>query len=210
MWITTYGLLVSSFCAANDSQSFPPMRSPIAVHSLIANWSRGLRLVEVGTRQGDSIACYKRYASYLMAIEISPAYCRSLRLHASATVDVLCPTNAFASSQWVRQARADAITFWLDEHTDPMMVEYLFSLKQQRVLDRATRIWVLSDHQLWEDLQKMSTIISRWRLHVARVENVSFDERSRCNAGMRLSRKRPSRYVNCRRAVGTFSVIELM
>jgi len=57
----------------------PPIRSPQAVHSFIAQHISGRDVVEIGTRNGDGIQCFVRHARRATAVEISRPYCDSLR-----------------------------------------------------------------------------------------------------------------------------------
>lgn len=56
-----------------------PIRSPQAVHSAVASIVRGHDLVEIGTRHGDGMACFARFARTAFAIEKDPKYCAILR-----------------------------------------------------------------------------------------------------------------------------------
>lgn len=187
----------------NHTTSFVPLRSPIAIHSFIANMSRGLNLIEIGTRQGDTVRCYRNFASNVVAIENNAAYCKYLR--SIQNITALCPKNAFYNKKW----NADAITFWLDEQWDEKMITFLLSQKRLGIVKNHTRLWVLADNQLKEDAMKKDRILKTWASHVKQVLDVSFDERELCKNGMRLMKKRPNYYLNCRRASGTFSILEL-
>ena len=57
----------------------PPIRSPQNVHSLIAKTVRGKDIIEIGTRNGDGISCFSRFAKSTTAIVYAKVYCRSLR-----------------------------------------------------------------------------------------------------------------------------------
>lgn len=191
-------------CDENHFSSFVPLRSPIAVHSVIANMSRGLRLIEIGTRQGDTVRCYRKYASHVLAIENNPTYCK--HLHSIKNIDVLCPVNAFD----LRRFDADVITFWLDETLDEKMITFM--LKQKRVgsLGADTRLWVLADNQLREEVLKKTRIMNTWSSNLQRVMHVNFDEFDRCLQGMKNIKKRQNYILNCKRARGTFSIMELI
>ena len=60
-----------------------PIRSPQALHAHIAARVRGHTVVEVGTRNGDGIACMAQTAARAVAIEASSPYCVHLRRRAS-------------------------------------------------------------------------------------------------------------------------------
>ena len=63
----------------NATKDDYPIRSPQAVHSAIASIVCGHDLVEIGTRHGDGMACFARYARTAFAIEKEPEYCAMLR-----------------------------------------------------------------------------------------------------------------------------------
>ena len=56
-----------------------PIRSPQAVHTAIARRVAGLDLAEIGTRNGDGMACFAHVAKTAAAYEIAPRYCEKLR-----------------------------------------------------------------------------------------------------------------------------------
>ena len=60
---------------------WPPIRSPQAVHSAVAELLRKTDAVEIGTRNGDGMRCFARITRSAVAIEIESRYCTELRLH---------------------------------------------------------------------------------------------------------------------------------
>ncbi|KAL3932731.1 MAG: hypothetical protein SGPRY_000584 [Prymnesium sp.] len=60
-----------------------PVRSPQRVHSYLAGYVRGRQLVELGTRNGDGIACFSLAAASATAVELVPKYCEQLKLRAA-------------------------------------------------------------------------------------------------------------------------------
>ena len=60
---------------------WPPIRSPQAVHSTVAELLRNTDAVEIGTRNGDGMRCFARNARSAVAIELESRYCTELRLH---------------------------------------------------------------------------------------------------------------------------------
>ena len=67
-------------CSAIVPEPFDisPIRSPQQVHSLLASYVRGKEIVELGTRNGDGIACFAQSAASAVAVEIAPKYCAKL------------------------------------------------------------------------------------------------------------------------------------
>ena len=60
---------------------WPPIRSPQAVHSAVAELLRKTDAVEIGTRNGDGMRCFARITRSAVAIELESRYCTELRLH---------------------------------------------------------------------------------------------------------------------------------
>jgi len=101
-----------------------PIRSPQAVHTVLARAFAGKCLVEIGTRRGDGMACFAYAAASALAIEPDKQACSALRRRSAA---ITGPTAARAivggrrGSFGVRCARyqskrgtpdADFYTWW--------------------------------------------------------------------------------------------------
>ena len=56
-----------------------PIRSPQAVHTALLRHFADKEIVEIGTRNGDGMACFARVAKTATAVELSPPYCAKLR-----------------------------------------------------------------------------------------------------------------------------------
>ena len=85
-----------------------PIRSPQDVHTAIAKIIRGHELVEIGTRNGDGMACFAKYARRATAIELDAHYCRKLRQRNAeeASFRVQCSSYQNATVD------ADYYTWW--------------------------------------------------------------------------------------------------
>jgi len=55
-----------------------PIRSPLAVHTVLARRFAGKDVFEIGTRMGDAIACFAMVARTAVAVEVLPKYCKAL------------------------------------------------------------------------------------------------------------------------------------
>ena len=90
---------------------YPPIRSPQAVHSVIAEKVQDKDVIELGTRNGDGMSCFARFASTATAVEYDRTYCARLKKRASLqspfTWSVQC-VNAFRYKNF----DADIITWW--------------------------------------------------------------------------------------------------
>ena len=83
-----------------------PIRSPQAVHSVLAARMRGREMVEIGTRNGDGIACFSFFARSAIAIEMDERYCVKLRRRAKGAFSVACGSYAHTTPD------ADVYTWW--------------------------------------------------------------------------------------------------
>lgn len=133
----------------NGDFSFVPLRSPLAVQSIIANMSKGLNIIEIGTREGNTVNCYRHYASSVLAIEINNDYCKSL--YTIPNISVICPTNVFKVP---KQLNKDAITFWTGEYEDEKIINFILSRKKLGIINKSVRLWTFVDHQLREEVLK--------------------------------------------------------
>jgi hypothetical protein len=61
-----------------------PIRSPQAVHTVLARAFSGKRLIEIGTRRGDGMACFAHAAASALAIEPDKQACAALRSRSAA------------------------------------------------------------------------------------------------------------------------------
>ena len=59
-----------------------PMRSPQAVHSVLAERFRGRALVEIGTHAGDGLACFSSVTTSAVGVEMSRRDCAKLEKRA--------------------------------------------------------------------------------------------------------------------------------
>ena len=93
-----------------------PVRSPQALHSLIASRVANKTLVEIGTRNGDGLACFAQLAASATAVEASQIYCDKLRQRAQSLASRVPPAHGFAvvcsRYQSARQLDADVFTWW--------------------------------------------------------------------------------------------------
>ena len=62
----------------SDAKDSSPIRSAQAAQSVVARHVAGLQLVEIGTRNGDGMACFAHFARTAAAVEMDPHYCNLL------------------------------------------------------------------------------------------------------------------------------------
>ena len=71
-------------CTANiRPRDASPIRSPQNIHSWLSERFAGLDIVEIGTRNGDGMACFAQTARASIAVEIDRPYCEILRKRAA-------------------------------------------------------------------------------------------------------------------------------
>ena len=60
-----------------------PIRSPQAIHTAMLPHISGQHLVEIGTRNGDGMACFSQVTASALAVELSRPYCDYLERRAA-------------------------------------------------------------------------------------------------------------------------------
>jgi hypothetical protein len=193
-----------------------PIRSPQATHSFLASRFAGHDLVEIGTRNGDAMACFSQVTRSAVAIEYDAQYCQLLRARANTQ-----PKGGFrVVCEDFRKARLDAdfIFWWLGQngirneevlHTLSAHVAHgtirrtaeaviLFDMAAGRYAAPFT----LPDRESWQQLRR----IASW------THQLIFDESADCEARVHKifpHKKRVEllrRGVSCERARGTFMI----
>ena len=185
-----------------------PIRSPQAVHTSLARRFAGRSIVEIGTRNGDGMACFAQVARSAVAIELSRPYCTKLQLRAAALrgqqngglgFNVSCGsyTSCRATSCALPETW-DYVTWWqqLPHLSNRGVLEFLREQQKAGKLRlpadaQAVMLFDLHwkvDRQSWASLHKQ----------VAWSEEVAFDEQLQCEAahGKKL----------CARAKGVFRI----
>ena len=61
-----------------------PIRSPQAVHTALLRYFADREVVEIGTRNGDGMACFSQHTRNATAIELDKKYCEALRQRSEA------------------------------------------------------------------------------------------------------------------------------
>ena len=91
-----------------------PIRSPQRVHTAIASHLHGKSVLEIGTRNGDGMACMAQVATRAYAVELSKHYCKKLESRSAALstqtghrFNVVCQDYRVAES-----VDADVYTWW--------------------------------------------------------------------------------------------------
>ena len=78
--VTALGINCTELIRPRDPS---PIRSPQNIHSWLSERFAGLEIVEIGTRNGDGMACFAQTARAAIAVEIDRHYCEILRKRAA-------------------------------------------------------------------------------------------------------------------------------
>ena len=203
-------------CAAMiQPMDISPIRSPLAVHTVLARRFAGRDVVEIGTRMGDAIACFALVARSAVAVELMPKYCKAL---ANRTSRANIRTGSFriACGDY-RNASLDAdyITWW--QQAPGLVNQALLSHLHHELLAGRIRkgasAMVLFDPSESEDVSSFEQIRSANRNSnaVEWVELVEYDERALCEERHRVKppSKKNAKWETCDRAQGAFAVASI-
>ena len=100
--------------AARASLDISPARSPQALHTAILPHVFGRDILEIGTRNGDGIACFAQVARSAVAAEINKRYCTVLERRAKKLTDEGNHSFSVVCDDYCSAARLDAdlISWW--------------------------------------------------------------------------------------------------
>ena len=186
-------------CAALvQPTDWPPVRSPQAVHSALAELLRGTDTVEIGTRNGDGMRCFARGTRSAVAIELNQQYCAVLRQHAQ-NMSAAGLGGFRVHCQDYRRGTPDA-----DYYTWWEQGPFLFNADVLRFLRSRSRDGHIRSNAsaILLFYNSHGRDMHSWRLLGAEASwsrTVQFDERKLCLA-------RAHRKANCKRARGNFTI----
>ena len=182
-----------------------PIRSPQALHSQIADRIKGRSVVEVGTRNGDGLACMAQLASRAVAIEASAAYCSKLRKRAAtlpngASFSVVC-----SRYQQATMPMADVYT-WRQQAPHLTDAALLTHLRRQQLADRIaqTAVALIAFDLSWSVDRRSWKALSQ---RAAWAVRVPYDERAACL--VRAGRSSRQQHLCAQRAHGMFILAEV-
>ena len=167
---------------------------------------------EIGTRNGDGMACFARVAASAAAYEISPKYCTHLRELSARLAADHGANFTIHCADYRRHSGldADVITWWAEE---PVLknLNVLRALKGQMKLGRlraSAQAVMIFDPRWPPDLRDYRMLLEG--THAAKpswTEDVQVEEGALCRASSdaRLRKRRSL----CNRASGVFHVVGL-
>ena len=181
-----------------------PVRSPQAVHDVLAGQLAGLEVVEIGTRHGDGLECFSRVAKSAVAVDVDAEHCRSLGKRSDAQRQRGNPGFSVSCEGYERKLPdADIYTWWQQDGADLRNALLLAHLRQEQLTGRirtSAQAFVLfdlgrrTDKPSWQKLRALAT----WK------QRVQFDEHYLCTRTMRYS------HVTCKaRARGQFIIAKI-
>ena len=169
------------------------------VHSVITRHLKGKSLVEIGTRNGDGMACFARAAREAVAVEMDKDYCRKLELVAKSIGEGGRAAFTVRCDRYQALALdADVFTWWQQSpHLKNVEVlQHLHAQQQAQHIRPNAEAIVLFEVGFPDDMQSYQRIknFTSWS------ETVHFDEAALC-------RKRIRKPWFVKRARGSFRVV---
>lgn len=184
----------------------PPIRSPQAVHSVIAKKVYGTSLVEIGTRNGDGMSCFASFAYRASAVEIVDKYCVILeerKARESRNFEVQCVDFKEANLD------ADYITWWQQA---PITNTYVLRTLRDKLLNgkiRRTASALLLFDEKWPKDMKSLVELSNMPINMSTTA-VKFDEEVACREYARkLGVGSSESGFDCTRSFGRFFIGEV-
>lgn len=208
----THPLLYPMLCERLVPQpsDVSPIRSPMAVHTVLAKRFAGKDLVEIGTRNGDGMSCWARHAKHATAIELDPKYCKALErrsrtLPQDARFNVSCADYRKAAMNLLD---GDFVTWWEQPplHNIEALDVLHAKLRAHRLRPTAEAV-LLFDPKWPADRVSFSRIcpLARWS------QQIFFNEQEEClkrvREGAIVSKHRDAERRLCDRAKGFFQVV---
>ena len=159
--VTALGINCTELIRPRDPS---PIRSPQNIHSWLSERFAGLEIVEIGTRNGDGMACFAQTARAAIAVEIDRHYCEILRKRA-ARLAQRGSGNFTVVCQDYRKAHLDGDIFtWWEQApflTNQAAIQHLRrEVHAGRVRPSAQAV-VLFDMSWQEDVDSLKQLISQ-------------------------------------------------
>lgn len=183
-------------------QDYPPIRSPQAVHSFIAEKVHNKSVIELGTRNGDGISCFAHFASTAIALEYDRTYCARLEERARLQYTPPIWSVECADAFKYKNLDADVITWWQQYPLTNFAV--LKRLKEEQCAGRvrpSAQAILLFDEKWPKDMKDFELLRSMFSWQ----KSISFDEHEMCASDTKNEIKEDF----CYRSKGVFIVASL-
>ena len=141
-----------------------PIRSPLAVADYLAPRVAGLAFTEIGTRNGDVMACLSHFAGHVTAIELDPIYCAKLRARG---FHVIC--EAVERIPPSRMPKTDVYFWWPMSANLQNEVWLRQLLAAHRSSGRQAVAYVAHDSHFPVDMQMLPQLVQHYGGSIERV-----------------------------------------
>ena len=178
---------------------YPPIRSPQAVHSVIAEKVQDKDVIELGTRNGDGMSCFARFASTATAIEYDRTYCARLKKRASLQSPFIWSVQCVDAFRY-KNFDADIITWWQQQPLTNFAV--LERLKKEQCAGRirpSAEAILIFDEKWPKDMKDLGLLSDAFTWQ----QRIPFDEHRMCVEDATKGRDL------CQRSKGAFIVASL-
>jgi hypothetical protein len=178
---------------------YPPIRSPQAVHSIIAEKVQDKDIIELGTRNGDGMSCFALFASTATAIEYDTTYCTSLEERASLQSSPIWSVQCVDAFSY-ENLDADIIIWWQQSPLTNFAV--LKRLKEEQCAGRirpSAEAILIFDEKWPNDMKDLGLLSDAFTWQ----QRIPFDEQSMCD------KSATGGIDSCHRSKGTFIVASL-
>ena len=179
-----------------------PIRSPQAVHTAMLPYIAGKELLEIGTRNGDGMMCFARFAKSAVAVEMDLPYCAKLRQRSTVLMHTTSRNFSTRCARYQDDTPdADVYTWWqaVPRLRNEAVLSHLGLLQREGRIRASAEAVVLFDESHGPDLSSLR----RLHRHFRWSERVRFDEFALCLH--LLPPGHPDRRW-CKRARGIFTV----
>ena len=161
--VTALGINCTELIRPRDPS---PIRSPQNIHSWLSERFAGLEIVEIGTRNGDGMACFAQTARAAIAVEIDRHYCEILRKRA-ARLAQRGSGNFTVVCQDYRKAHLDGDIFtWWEQApflTNHVAIQHLRRELQAGRIRKSAQAVVLFDMSWQDDVDSLKQLITQAR-----------------------------------------------
>ena len=145
-----------------------PIRSPLLVADFLAPRVAGATLCEIGTRNGDVLACLAHHARRVLSVEMAPEYCTKLRARG---LEVLC--TDFELLPPLDMPAADVYYWWPADAAGQNELWLTLIARALRLQSRRADVYIGYDLHWPPDMANLPVLAQRYN---ATVERLFFDE----------------------------------
>ena len=148
-----------------------PVRSPLAVADFLAPTVAGRNFCEIGTRNGDIMACLSHFASNVTAIEMDHVYCKKLE---ERGYRIIC--KPIEQVKTPELAHCEVYFWWPMDPRDQNEVWLRQILASHRKLDTPAEIYVAHDTHWKFDMETLPKLVANHKSSFGGITRVFFDE----------------------------------